>query len=101
MTQDKKILDFAMKYYYLYLNPQTTEGEVTNGFAEACRDLGFSPEGNPYELLPDRRKAGYIFLSEEDAERGRPLHPGFPYIFQVADHCAEKERGLEGAPHKP
>ena len=69
MTQDKKILDFAMKYYYLYLNPQTTEGEVTNGFAEACRDLGFSPEGNPYELLPDRRKAGYVFLSEEDAER--------------------------------
>lgn len=69
MTLDKKILDFAMKYYYLYLNPQTTEGEVTDGFAEACRDLGFSPEGNPYELLPDRRKAGYVFLSEEDAER--------------------------------
>ena len=39
MTQDKKILDFAMKYYYLYLNPQTTEAEVTNRFAEACRDL--------------------------------------------------------------
>lgn len=69
MTQNKKILDFAMKYYYLYLNPQTTEAEVTDGFAEACRELGFSPEGDPYELLPDIRRTGYIFLSEEDTER--------------------------------
>ena len=44
MTQNEKILNFAMKYYYLYMNPQTTEAEVTDGFAEACRELGFSPE---------------------------------------------------------
>ena len=65
MTQDKKILDFAMKYYYLYLNPQTTEGEVTNGFAEACRDLGFSPEGNPFVDLRDERESTGIHLPEE------------------------------------
>ena len=69
MTQNEKILDFAVKYYDLYMNPQTTEAEVTDGFAEACRELGFSPEGNPYELLPDIRRTGYIFLSEEDTER--------------------------------
>ena len=69
MTANEKILNFAMKYYYLYMNPQTTEAEVTDGFAEACRELGFSPVGNPYELLPDRRNAGYAFLSEEDTER--------------------------------
>lgn len=69
MTQNEKILNFAMKYYYLYMNPQTTEAEITDEFAEACRDLGFSPVGNPYELLPDRRNAGYAFLSEEDSER--------------------------------
>ena len=68
MTANEKILNFAMKYYYLYMNPQTTEAEVTDGFAEACRELGFSPVGNPYELLPDRRNAGYAFLSEEDTE---------------------------------
>lgn len=69
MTANEKILNFAMKYYYLYMNPQTTEEKVTDGFAEACQDLGFSPEGNPYALLPDRRKTGCIFLSEEDTER--------------------------------
>lgn len=69
MTANEKILDFAVKYYDLYLNPQTTEAEVTDGFAEACRELGFSPVGDPYALLPDIRRTGYIFLSEEDTER--------------------------------
>ena len=41
MGERKKIHDFAVKYHSLYVNPQTTEREVEDGFSDQCFALGF------------------------------------------------------------
>ena len=41
MADNKKIHDFAVKYYKLYKNQNTIEREVEIGFAEHCFELGF------------------------------------------------------------
>ena len=48
-ARNKGIHDFAVKYYWLYKNPQTTEIEVEEGFAEQCFDFGFEMDcGNRF-----------------------------------------------------
>lgn len=41
MAERKEIHDFAVKYRSLYMNPQTTDREVMEGFADQCFSLGF------------------------------------------------------------
>ena len=49
MVEMNKIHEFAVKYYDLYSNSQTTEREVLNDFAEQCFDFGFEMDcGNSF-----------------------------------------------------
>lgn len=49
MAEIKAIHDFAIKYHSLYVNPQTTEHEVEEGFADLCFAFGFEVDcGNRF-----------------------------------------------------
>lgn len=49
MATNKEIHDFAVKYHSLYVNPQTTEREVEEGFADECFSFGFEMDcGNKF-----------------------------------------------------
>ena len=49
MADNMAIHDFAVKYHSLYVNPQTTEREVEDGFADQCFSFGFEMDcGNKF-----------------------------------------------------
>lgn len=49
MTDKKEIYSFAVKYHSLYVNPQTTERDVEEGFADQCFSFGFEMDcGNRF-----------------------------------------------------
>lgn len=49
MATIKEIYDFAVKYHSLYVNPQTTEREVEDGFADQCFSFEFEMDcGNKF-----------------------------------------------------
>lgn len=49
MATNKEIHDFAVKYHGLYANPQTTECEIEDGFADQCFSFGFEMDcGNKF-----------------------------------------------------
>ena len=41
MAENKAIHEFAAKFCRLYMNPQTTEREVEEGFADQCFAFDF------------------------------------------------------------
>lgn len=49
MAENKAIHEFAVKYSRLYVNPQTTEREVEEGFADQCFAFDFEMDcGNRF-----------------------------------------------------
>lgn len=49
MAEKKAIHEFAVKYHSLYVNPQTTECEVKDGFADQCFAFNFEMDcGNRF-----------------------------------------------------
>jgi len=49
MAEMSEIHDFAVKYHSLYVNPQTTNFDVKDGFAEQCLAFGFEMDcGNRF-----------------------------------------------------
>lgn len=83
------------------------DGSGGNGWV--CRSLpgpGIFSGGKSVCTSPGQEESGMYFSirgrhGTYPGKSGRFLHPGFPYIFQVADYRSEKERRLECAPHEP
>lgn len=49
MAEMREIHEFAVKYYSLYVHPQTIEREVEEGFGDKCFALGFEMDcGNRF-----------------------------------------------------